>query len=95
MPIFDLQCPQCAYEDHDRFFHVRPASFGHCPDCDAELVAKLFLGVPLTHTFGEDREFIDHHIRPDGKPQVITSWGQRKRLMREFNLEDAGPAKKR
>ena len=91
MPLFDLGCSGCDHVERDRFFHVRPKSFGTCTNCGGVLT-PLITGapVPLTKTFAEDREYTDYHIRPDGKPQKITSWGQRKRLMKEFNLEEAG-----
>lgn len=91
MPIFDIGCAECEYLEKDRFFHKRLDDYGLCPKCGSSLGIRITsMGVPLTKTFAEDREVIDLHIRPDGKPQRITSWGQRQRLMKEFNLEEAG-----
>lgn len=92
MPIYDLACPQCAAQHSDQYFKVAPTpdTMPVCPECGTRLSIQIGLATPLTHTFAEDRPYIDHNIRPDGKPQRITSWGQRKRLMREFNLEERG-----
>lgn len=94
MPIYDLQCSTCNKVDQDRYFKTRTTNYGRCA-CGGRMEPQLALAVPLLQTFASDRERIDLHIRPDGKPQVITSWGQRKRLMKEFNLEDGGSARRR
>jgi hypothetical protein len=63
-----------------------------CKACGHRMVIDIHGGaVPLTKTFAEDRPVVDLHIRPDGKPQTITSWAQRRKLMRQFNLEESGP----
>ena len=61
-----------------------------CRRCGYRMAIDITAGVPLTKTYAEGRPYVDVNIRPDGKPQVITSWGQRQRLMKEFGLEDAG-----
>ena len=93
MPIFDLSCPNCDWERKDKFFHRKPPprKMPKCEQCGARLLVDIRgAPIPLTKTFAEDRPFVDVNIRPDGKPQVITSWGQRRKLMKEFGLEDAG-----
>ena len=93
MPLYDLQCPKCDYRREDKYFHVRPESkdMPVCPLCGHRLGIDITgAPVPLTKTFAEDRPKLDMNIRPDGKPQVITSWEQRRKLMKQFNLEEVG-----
>ena len=93
MPLYDLSCPHCEWERKDKYFHKRPTPWGMpvCEQCGHRMVIDITgAPVPLTKTFAEDRPKIDQNIRPDGKPQVITSWEQRRKLMKEFNLEEVG-----
>lgn len=91
MPLYDLGCTHCDHVERDRYFHTRRDDYGRCAQCGGSLV-PLITGapVPLTKTFAEDREVVDLHIRPDGKPQRITSWEQRRKLMKQFNVEEVG-----
>jgi hypothetical protein len=45
--------------------------------------------VPLRF-YSEKSPRVDLNIRRDGKPQVITSYGQKKRIMQENGVEEAG-----
>ena len=93
MPIYDLACPNCETEVKDKYFkaNVSDVQMPICAQCGHRMAIDMSgAPTPLTKTYGEDREVIDYHIRPDGKPQRIRSWGHRKRLMKEFNLEEVG-----
>lgn len=91
MPLYDLRCDSCGATVSDKFFHVRPTVMPSCARCGTEMSQELSAApMPLTKTYAEDRGVVDLHIRRDGKPQLITSWGQRQRLMRENGLEEAG-----
>jgi hypothetical protein len=93
MPLYDLGCPNCDFRRPDKFFHHRPKpnDMPVCPDCGNRLAIEITSApVPLTKTFSEDHPRVDMNIRPDGKPQVITSWEQRRKLMKQFHLEEVG-----
>lgn len=93
MPLYDLECPACQSHVRDKYFHrpLTPDTMPVCASCGHRMAVDITgAPVPLTKTYAEGREYVDLHIRPDGKPQIITSWGQRRRLMKEFNLEDPG-----
>lgn len=93
MPLYDLICMACDWERKDKYFKRAPSpkEMPVCEQCGHRMVVDIRGGaVPLTKTYAEDRPVTDLHIRRDGKPQVITSWEQRRRLMRENGVEEAG-----
>lgn len=93
MPLHDLSCPNCEFRMIDKYFHRRPKpkDMPVCESCGHRMAIDITgAPVPLTKTFAENRPKIDQNIRPDGKPQIITSWEQRRKLMKQFNLEEVG-----
>lgn len=100
MPIYEYRCEKCGQEQNTiAKVGERPKSVG-CP-CGAR--ARYHFSTPIIHTLsthmmgaqgmkiGGDGSYVDYNLvdPATGKPAVITSLDQKKRLMKEKGLQYA------
>ena len=92
MPLFDLACSRCSFEDLDRYYPTFAASEvdEYCRQCGALMHKR-----PPLISFTQFQPFYTHNITPDGSGVYVRDRAQLRELCRKYNVRqlDSNPIK--